>query len=103
VGEFPSNAAVEQYMGDVPHYAAAQRELAAAYEWAVAGFPGATLEQIITIATNLGSERQATDIRERAENQCKSMLGLPTRKPRRPSMSSYFRKGLRKVSAEVRS
>jgi hypothetical protein len=79
----PTSELSAKQNGDVPHYAAAQRELAAAYEWAAAGFPGATLEQVIAIATNLKSEREATDIRLRAENECKSMLGLPVRKPRR--------------------
>jgi hypothetical protein len=65
-----------------PHYHAAMTVLAEVAAWGEEGFPGASLEDMVRIATNSEPEKKLIAIRLRAEKNANRALGLPQRRER---------------------
>jgi hypothetical protein len=69
--KMPTNAEVNAVT--LPHYDAAQQQLIAVVRWARAGFPGATLSELVQIAKSNAPEL-ARAIRLRGEKDALQML-----------------------------
>lgn len=64
----------------LPHYDRAIESLQECDKWAKAGFPGASLADVVRIATNHEPETLLNKIRLRAERNANKMLGIRQRR-----------------------